>query len=98
LNRRSQRSDPAAGSADSPELRTEPFSSDHFHLVCPAGHALAKRRKVKLAELARYPIVQLARSSSVRQYLDRAAGFRCTLPTFFKHDPRRPRPGARTNG
>lgn len=62
----------AALRADTPELRTEPFCRDHFHVVCPAGHALAKRRKIKLADLAHYPIVQLARSSSVRQYLEAA--------------------------
>ncbi len=55
------------------ELRTERFCTDEFHVVCRRDHALAKRREpLRLADLAPYPIVQLARSSSVRQYLEAA--------------------------
>ncbi|HEU5296253.1 MAG TPA: LysR substrate-binding domain-containing protein, partial [Burkholderiaceae bacterium] len=71
-----------AGSADfalastrtaTPELHTEEFCRDAFHLVCPRDHALARRRgRIELKDLAPYPIVQLARSSSVRQYVETA--------------------------
>lgn len=63
----------AATRTATPELVTEDFCSDGFHVVCRADHALARqRRRLVLADLAPYPIVQLARSSSVRQYLEAA--------------------------
>jgi LysR family transcriptional regulator, carnitine catabolism transcriptional activator len=56
-----------------PELRTERFCTDQFHVVCRRDHELAQGRgTARLAEVARYPIVQLARSSSVRQHLEAA--------------------------
>ena len=56
-----------------PELRTERFCTDQFHVVCRRDHELAQERgTARLAEVARYPIVQLARSSSVRQHLEAA--------------------------
>jgi LysR family carnitine catabolism transcriptional activator len=84
-----------AGSADfalastrtaTPELHTEEFCRDQFHLVCPRGHALAKRRgRIELKDLAPYPIVQLARSSSVRQYVE-AALYPMQLHTMMELD------------
>ncbi|GKS76645.1 LysR family transcriptional regulator [Acidovorax sp. SUPP950] len=69
----------AAIRADTPELQAEPFSSDGFHLVCRADHPLARRRRsggkvvaVQPADLAAFPFVHLARTSSVRQYLEAA--------------------------
>ena len=63
----------ASTRAEAPELRTERFCTDEFHVVCRRDHELAKRRAaLRLADLAQYPIVQLARSSSVRQYLEAA--------------------------
>lgn len=63
----------AAIRADTPELQAEPFCSDDFHLVCPADHPLARRRKpIAPADLAAYPFIHLARTSSVRQYLEAA--------------------------
>lgn len=62
----------AATRADTPELRTELFCSDDFHLVCRRNHPLAKQAAVKLADLAAHPMIQLARSSSVRQYVEAA--------------------------
>jgi DNA-binding transcriptional LysR family regulator len=71
---RSGRADFALASvrAASPELRTERFCSDRFHLVCRADHPLARRSRVALADLAGQPFVQLARSSSVRQHIEAA--------------------------
>jgi DNA-binding transcriptional LysR family regulator len=63
----------ASTRTDAPELRTERFCTDEFHVVCRCEHELAKRRSaIRLADLSRYPIIQLARSSSVRQYVDMA--------------------------
>ena len=62
----------AAIRADTDELRAEPFCSDDFHLVCPAGHPLATLAEVRPRDVAAYPFVHMARNSSVRQYLDAA--------------------------
>ncbi|CAM5780490.1 LysR family transcriptional regulator [Rhizobacter fulvus] len=62
----------AATRAETPELRADLFCSDDFHLVCPRTHALAKRHNPRPKELAGEPFIHLARTSSVRQYLDAA--------------------------
>ncbi|APW38803.1 LysR family transcriptional regulator [Rhodoferax koreense] len=62
----------AAIRADTPELRAEAFCSDGFHLVCPVGHPLATQAEVKPRDVAAYPFIHMARTSSVRQYLDAA--------------------------
>lgn len=69
----------AAIRADTPELQAEPFCRDGFHLVCRADHPLAQRptgrgRSAAIApqDLAAWPFVHLARTSSVRQYLEAA--------------------------
>jgi DNA-binding transcriptional LysR family regulator len=63
----------AAIRADTPELQAEPFCSDDFHLVCPADHPLARSSKpIAPADLAAWPFIHLARTSSVRQYLEAA--------------------------
>lgn len=72
---RSGRADFALASSrtDLPELRTERFCSDDFHVVFPVDHALGRATgPVRLGELHAWPIVQLARSSSVRQYVEAA--------------------------
>jgi len=69
-----------------PELHTDEFCRDQFHLVCPRGHALAKRRgRLELRDLAPHPIVHLARSSSVRQYVE-AALYPMQLHTMMELD------------
>lgn len=63
----------AAIRADTPALQAEPFCSDNFYLVCPPDHPLARRRKAITAQdLAGWPFIHLARTSSVRQYLEAA--------------------------
>ncbi|WP_375574717.1 LysR family transcriptional regulator [Paracidovorax oryzae] len=65
----------AAIRADTPSLQAEAFCSDGFHLVCRADHPLAKRRRrggLQVQDLAPWPFVHLARTSSVRQYLEAA--------------------------
>ena len=84
-----------AGSADfalastrtaTPELHADEFCRDAFHLVCPRDHALARRRgRIELKDLGAHPIVQLARSSSVRQYVE-AAIYPMQLQTVMELD------------
>jgi LysR family carnitine catabolism transcriptional activator len=62
----------AAIRADTPELRAELFCSDDFHLVCRADHSLARARVLRVRDLAAWPFIHLARTSSVRQYLEAA--------------------------
>jgi LysR family carnitine catabolism transcriptional activator len=62
----------AAIRANAPELRTDAFCADRFHLVCRADHPLARRRRPTLAQLAGEPFIHLARSSSVRQHIEAA--------------------------
>lgn len=62
----------ASTRVDSDELLTEALCQDSFHVVCPVDHPLASKPKLRLADLAEYSIVQLARASSVRQCLEAA--------------------------
>lgn len=62
----------AATRAETPELQAEAFCSDGFHLVCPEGHALARKRSLAPEQLAGQPFIQLSRTSSVRQYIEAA--------------------------
>ncbi len=85
---RSGRADFALASSRtaSAELRTEDFCTDRFHLVCRHDHPLLQTAQpIGVAELARWPIVQLARSSSVRQYVE-AAFFPTQLNTVMELD------------
>mgnify|MGYP002377197047 CR=1 FL=1 len=58
---------------------------DAYRLVCQADHPLVEKDVVTLADLAPYPFIQLSRTSSVRQHLDRALHPR-TLNTVFEVD------------
>ena len=88
---RSGRADFALAStrSDSPELRTEAFCSDRFHVVCRSDHALAAGDDddgpLTLEQVAAHPIVQLSRSSSVRQYVE-AALYPTLLRTVMELD------------
>ncbi|MFT3821445.1 MAG: LysR substrate-binding domain-containing protein [Rubrivivax sp.] len=62
----------AAVRAAAPELRTDPFCSDDFLLVCRRDHRLARRRGLALADLGDEPFIHLARDSSVRQHVEAA--------------------------
>lgn len=73
----------AAMRADAPDLVTEPFCSDGFHLVCRQDHPLIALPRVDMQDLAQWPFVHLARHSSVRQYLD-AAFFPQTMRTLVE--------------
>lgn len=52
------------------EFDTRPLTTDDFYLVCRYDHPLASRRRIRLRDLAGYPLIHLARSTSVRQHLE----------------------------
>ena len=57
----------------------EPFVRDELVVICPPGHALAKKKRISLADLASPPIILQQRGSGVRAVLEaafRASGFR----------------------
>jgi len=62
----------APAPAQDADLRVESLVHDTFHLVCPADHPLAARRRIAPQALAGLPFIQLSRTSSVRQHLDAA--------------------------
>ncbi|NYE26545.1 LysR family transcriptional regulator [Pigmentiphaga litoralis] len=62
----------AANGADMSDFTTELLCVDSFYLVCRKDHPLAQLATVRLRDVADYPFIQLARSSSVRQHLDAA--------------------------
>lgn len=62
----------APAPAQDRDLRIEPLIADTFHLVCPADHPLASRKRIPPQALAGLPFIQLSRTSSVRQHLDAA--------------------------
>lgn len=53
------------------EFSTRTLCSDPFYLVCRRDHALAKKRRIKLTDLAGHELIHLAPSTSVRQHVDR---------------------------
>ncbi|WP_341702214.1 LysR family transcriptional regulator [Ferrovibrio sp.] len=50
----------------------QPLIVDRFVMVCPRRHRLARRRSVTWADMVADPIITMARTSSVRQYIDAA--------------------------
>jgi len=63
----------AAVRVETPELQARIFCADDFHLVCPAGHPLARAGAARRPrDLAAFPFIHLSRTSSVRQYLEAA--------------------------
>jgi len=62
----------AAAGPQEKDLLTVALCADRFHLVCRRDHPLAAAPRLRLKDLADYPFVHLARTSSVRQHLDAA--------------------------
>lgn len=52
------------------EFDTRVLGSDPFYLVCRRDHPLARKRRLQAADLAGQELIHLAKSSSVRQYVD----------------------------
>ena len=59
-----------APSARLAEFDTRVLCSDPFYLVCRRDHALARKRRVQLADLAGCELIHLAKSTSVRQHVE----------------------------
>lgn len=53
-------------------LAFEPMIVDRFVMVCRRDHELAARSRVTWAQMVHFPIVTMARTSSVRQHIDAA--------------------------
>ena len=53
------------------EFATRTLCSDPFYLVCRRDHALAKKRKIRVQDLAGHELIHLAPSTSVRQHVAR---------------------------
>ena len=72
----------ASRRADMTDLDSEFLHADRYFLVCRADHPLATQPRVRLRDIAKYPVIQLARGSSVRKHLDEAFGADAPLPVF----------------
>ncbi|MCD0501748.1 LysR family transcriptional regulator [Bordetella petrii] len=70
----------AAQRADMSDLESEFLHADRFFLVCRKDHPLADKTRIRLRDLGRWPLIQLARGSSVRRHLDEALGGAPTQP------------------
>lgn len=72
----------ASRRADMTDLDSEFLHADRYFLVCRADHPLAAQKSVRLRDIVRHPLIQLARGSSVRKHLDEAFGADAPLPVF----------------
>ena len=75
----------AAKGKDMTGLLAEPLCEDRFYVVCRRDHPLATKAKLHLRELKGYPIIQLGKSSSIRQSLTHNATF-AGLGSFLEVD------------
>ncbi len=62
-----------AGSVPAGDLRVLPYREDRLMAVVPAGHPLARRRKVRLEEILPFDHVGLQEGSSLRDLVTEAA-------------------------
>lgn len=53
------------------EFATRTLCSDPFYLVCRGDHVLARKRRIRVQDLAGHQLIHLAPSTSVRQHVDR---------------------------
>jgi DNA-binding transcriptional LysR family regulator len=60
------------GKTDNPHLEFRCVGCDELVLVVPGGHALARRRRLALAQLARYPLILREPGSGSRWCLEQA--------------------------
>ncbi len=67
---------------DMNDLDSEFLHADRYFLVCRADHPLAEADKARLRDILRYPMIQLARGSSVRKHLEGALGADAPAPVF----------------
>jgi DNA-binding transcriptional LysR family regulator len=60
--------------AGNEELITEPLFTEDYLLVCPAGHALAKRREVSWSDISREKLIRVSPHTANRFIVDQALG------------------------
>src|SRR5205085_9202159 len=60
------------GKGDSHHLEYRAFASDRLVVVVPAGHALARRKRLPLGELCRQPLILREAGSGSRWCLEQA--------------------------
>lgn len=60
------------GVVSAPDLEVLLCTTDSMHAVYPAAHALARRRRIGVADLAPYPLILMDAATSVRQVVDAA--------------------------
>lgn len=70
----------AARRADMTGLDSDFLHADRYYVVCRQDHPLAAQPHVRVRELGRWPVIQLARGSSVRKRLDDALGGDALVP------------------
>jgi DNA-binding transcriptional LysR family regulator len=71
------------GAAGAPprELDALAFVSEHLVAAVPFDHALAKRRRISLADISAYPVVSMPKGTGVRAVFDQA----CTRKDIRPH-------------
>jgi DNA-binding transcriptional LysR family regulator len=57
---------------DHPHLEFRPLATDELVLVAPKGHALCRRKKLSISQLASYPLVLREVGSGMRHCLERS--------------------------
>lgn len=65
------------------DIDFEPLLEERFVVACPAGHALAKQKRVTWAELAQHDYVTIAQGSGNRFLIDQALGHLEHKPQWF---------------
>jgi DNA-binding transcriptional LysR family regulator len=66
-----------------PDVEFEPLIEDPFMLACSREHPLARKRKVRWAELAEHDYVTVAQGSGNRMLIDQALASTAQLPRWF---------------
>ena len=73
-----------AGTED--DVVFEPLLSDRFFALCPSDHPLARKQKVRWQDLADYPFLGSAPTSSVRHFTD-AAFLQAGVKVRYLYEP-----------
>lgn len=66
-----------------PDIEFQPLIEDPFVVACSREHPLARKRKVKWAELAEHDYVTVAQGSGNRMLIDQALANTVVLPRWF---------------
>jgi DNA-binding transcriptional LysR family regulator len=66
-----------------PDIEFQPLIEDPFVLACSREHPLARKRKVRWAELASHDYVAVAQGSGNRMLIDQALANTAQLPRWF---------------